>query len=117
MSSFRLILNSYKRRSLQWAFIWLIGAGDVAQLELVQHQKLIELQNPDEQRQKLECEVGELGDKRRKVELEVADLHKQVVDARDEITLQGFGLYDYKNPAEESMKLADKLDLVKTAIK
>lgn len=94
-----------------------VGAGDVAQLELVKHQKLIELQNLDEQRQKLERELGELGDKRRKVKLEVADLLKQVVDARDEITLQGFGLYDYKNPAEESMKLAKELDLVKTAIK
>ncbi|QFQ02291.1 hypothetical protein CUROG_04580 [Corynebacterium urogenitale] len=98
-------------------FIQSIGAGDVAQLEQVKNQKLFELQNLDNQRQQLEREVGELGDRKRKVELEAEDLRKQMVDAREEITLQGFGLYDYENPAEESMRLADELDSVKDEIK
>lgn len=94
-----------------------VGAGNVAQLEQVRQQKLAEIHYLDTQRQELEREVGVLGEGKRTLEFEKESLRQEIADARGEIRLQGFGLYDYENPAEESLKLANQLDSVRAEIK
>lgn len=93
------------------------GGGDVVELERIKNQKIFELNQLDSQRMSLEQAIGELNGRKLQVEQEARSLEESVVNLRDEVTLQGFGLYDYENPAEESVRLANKLEYIRGEIK
>ena len=93
------------------------GGGDVVELERIKNQKIFELNQLDSQRMSLEQAIGELNGRKLQIEQEIRSLEESVVNVRDEVRLQGFGLYDYENPAEESVRLANQLEYIRGEIK
>lgn len=93
------------------------GGGDVVELERIKNQKIFELNQLDSQRMSLEQAIGELNGRKLQIEQEMRSLEESVVNVRDEVTLQGFGLYAYENPAEESVRLASQLEYIRGEIK
>lgn len=62
-------------------------------------------------------ELAELQSAVAETQRELEGLRQQVLDVRDAIDVQEFGLYDFENPAEASADLAAELSAVRVAIR
>lgn len=87
-----------------------IGAADVVQV--------------DRRRRELELELSQLTEHQQKLKAELASMAQQLdqtrseeISVRDSVTLQEFGLYNFENPAEDSIELQAQLEYVRGQIK
>lgn len=80
-----------------------MGGGDALRVQ-AEIQSLTEhLQQLDAQKRALVAEVQVLDQRER-------SLQTRIVDMEEQETLQGFNWYEFKNPAEESVQLAEQLE-------
>lgn len=87
-----------------------IGAADIVQadrlrLELEERQAQL-----SEQAQNLQTEIDTATS-------QLASIKAEEIKVREEVSLQEFGLYDFENPAEDSVQLQHELEIVRQQIK
>lgn len=87
-----------------------IGAADVVQI--------------DRRRRELEEQQAVLVEQAQQLQTEITSATQRLnitkseeINVREEVTLQEFGLYDFKHPAEDSVQLQRELDIVRNQIK
>ncbi|UVT31577.1 hypothetical protein SEA_MASK_44 [Mycobacterium phage Mask] len=80
-----------------------LGAMDVVALE-------------DEKRQ-IAAEIEQLRSEKSSIQLEIRQAEAQLVDMRQQSTLQDVGLYRYHHPAESSVELSEDLAALRSEIK
>src|SRR5699024_2474850 len=87
-----------------------IGAADVVQI--------------DRRRRELEEQQAFLVEQAQQLQTEITSATQRLnntkseeINVREEVTLQEFGLYDFKHPAEDSVQLQRELDIVRNQIK
>lgn len=94
-----------------------LGGGDVFRMEEVKKERNKELEellaireNTQQELNRLRITCDALG--REKVTVE-----QELINSREEVRLQSFGLYDFANPAEDSVRLENELAEVRAQIK
>lgn len=110
------------------AMIASLGGGEVIklqeakkerqrELEELQEKKNAELESLKASRAMVEQDVSRLRARAVELEKERAKLDDELVNSREEVRLQSFGLYDFSNPAEDSLRLEKQLAEVRLRIK
>lgn len=110
------------------AMIASLGGGEVIklqeakkerqrELEELQEKKNAELESLQASRAMVEQDVSRLRARAVELEKERAKLDDELVNSREEVRLQSFGLYDFSNPAEDSLRLEKQLAEVRLRIK
>lgn len=80
-----------------------MGGGDALRVQNEIQNLTEHLQQLDAQKRALFAEVEVLDQRKRSLQGRIVDMEEQEI-------LQGFNWYDYKNPAEESVRLAEQLE-------
>lgn len=87
-----------------------IGGGDITRMQDVRAGLQ---QDIDSAKADLSSAQGELN----KTATDLQHVHSELIQTRDGIKLQSFGLFDFANPAEDAVRLSTQLEQVRSQIK
>ena len=90
-----------------------LGGGDIMRMQNYRMQLSQELTQLEQTRQRAAQEFEQMRDiastKLEKLQTKMEQLDAEIIDARDTLRLQGFGWFEFENPAEASVQLEQAL--------
>ena len=90
-----------------------LGGGDIMRMQNYRMQLSQELTQLEQTRQRAAQEFEQMqaiaSTKLEKLQTKMEQLDAEIIDARDTLRLQGFGWFEFENPAEASVQLEQAL--------
>lgn len=93
------------------------GGGDVLRLEELKREKEQELAELAAVQENIRQEIRNLQQARQQLAHEKTLVEHDLINSREEVGFQSFGLYDFAHPAEDALRLEQELALVREKIK
>lgn len=94
-----------------------LGGGDIFRIEEIKKERNEELKELLSIRENIQQEINRLQSNWNELAQEKTTIEQNLINSREEVRLQSFGLYDFANPAEDSVRLENELALVHAKIK
>lgn len=94
-----------------------LGGGDVVRLEEKKKEQGRELEELATNQESIRQKIHRLQQSHIELTNEKETVEQELVNSREEVRLQSFGLYDFANPAEDSIRLEQELAEVRAHIK
>lgn len=94
-----------------------LGGGNILQAEEMKKRQLQDIQALEAQSVEVRQEISHLESAKVGLMQERDQLNRELVDSREGVRFQSFGLYDFANPAEDSVRYESELEQVRSRAK